>query len=145
MLLYGRLDQEKGLLRMQQPSVPKKSFRHAVRIFKLLKKFENPYLLNAQGVLTPCTHSPLLCHRHLQRSYLTVWAVADATAPDGGKLLALFAVLALLVGDAAAGLAGRLARGLALAAAAVLGAVTQIAGIERLDMFHRCSLHISFA
>ena len=50
------------------------------------------------------------------------------------KLLIL--VLALLVGDAAAGLAGRLAGGLALAAAAVLGALAQIAGLDGLNMLH---------
>ena len=48
----------------------------------------------------------------------------------------LILVLALLVGDAAAGLAGRLAGGLALAAAAVLGALAQIAGLDGLNMLH---------
>ena len=45
-------------------------------------------------------------------------------------------ILALLVGHAAAGLTGRLARGLAFAAAAVLCALTEIAGLEGLDSFH---------
>jgi hypothetical protein len=45
-------------------------------------------------------------------------------------------VLALLVGNTAAGLAGRLARGLALAAAAIGSAVTEIAGLQGDDMFH---------
>ena len=45
-------------------------------------------------------------------------------------------VLAVLVGDAAAGLAGGLARGLALAAAAVLGALAEIAGLEGGDLDH---------
>ena len=58
---------------------------------------------------------------------------------EGGvfqKISLLILVLALLVGDAAAGLAGRLAGGLALAAAAVLGALAQIAGLDGLDMLH---------
>ena len=50
------------------------------------------------------------------------------------KLLIL--VLALLVGDAAAGLAGRLAGGLALAAAAVLGALAQVLGLQGLNVAH---------
>ena len=41
-----------------------------------------------------------------------------------------------LVGNATAGLAGRLARGLAFAATAVLGAFAQIAGSESFDSFH---------
>jgi hypothetical protein len=48
----------------------------------------------------------------------------------------LVLVLALLVGNTAAGLAGRLAGGLALAAAAVLGAGAQIAGLNGLNSFH---------
>ena len=44
--------------------------------------------------------------------------------------------LALLVGNAAAGLASRLAGSLALAAAAVLGAVAQVTGLDSLDVFH---------
>ena len=51
-------------------------------------------------------------------------------------LLQLLAVLAGLVGNAAAGLAGRLTRSLALAAATVLGAVTQITGLDGYDMLH---------
>ena len=47
-----------------------------------------------------------------------------------------FLVLALLVGNAAAGLAGGLAGSLALAAAAVLGALAQVAGLKSLDSFH---------
>jgi hypothetical protein len=45
-------------------------------------------------------------------------------------------VLAVLVGDAAAGLAGGLARGLALAAAAVLGALAEVAGLKGGDLDH---------
>ena len=52
------------------------------------------------------------------------------------KLLAFLIAFALLVCDAAAGLAGRLAGGLALAAAAVLGAVAEVAGFQSLDMLH---------
>lgn len=52
------------------------------------------------------------------------------------ELLGLLGVLALLVGDAAAGLASGLAGSLALAAAALLGALAQIAGLDGLDMTH---------
>mgnify|MGYP006974415236 CR=1 FL=1 len=57
------------------------------------------------------------------------------------QLLALLGVLTLLVCNAAAGLASRLAGSLALAAAAVLCAVAQITGLDRLDMFHDSNLH----
>ena len=53
-------------------------------------------------------------------------------------------ILALLVSNAAAGLASRLAGGLALAAAAVLCAVAQIASFDGLDMFHRIILQKVF-
>jgi hypothetical protein len=52
-------------------------------------------------------------------------------------------VLALLVGNTTAGLAGRLARGLALTAAAVLGAVAQILGFDGLDTLHNFTFCIS--
>ena len=52
------------------------------------------------------------------------------------ELLALLCVLALLVSDAAACLASRLARGLAFAASAVLCAVAEITSFESLDMLH---------
>ena len=64
----------------------------------------------------------------------------DLTAYE--KLLVLALVLALLVGNAAAGLASRLARGLALAAAAILGALAQIPGLQGLDMSHGFLLHL---
>ena len=47
-----------------------------------------------------------------------------------------------MVCNTAAGLAGRLAGGLALAAAAVLGAVAQIAGLDGLDMLHGFTFYI---
>ena len=56
------------------------------------------------------------------------------------QLLALSGVLALLVGNAAAGLAGGLARSLAFAAAAVLGAVAQVAGFNGFDTIHNNDL-----
>ena len=72
--------------------------------------------------------------------------------PEGGSMFALrtkatlrkvpesrgreLLILALLIGDAAAGLAGRLAGGLALAAAAVLRALAHVAGFDGLDSFH---------
>ena len=52
------------------------------------------------------------------------------------KHLFLFAVFALLVYNAAGGFAGRLAGGLALAAAAVGGALLQSRAVERLHMLH---------
>ena len=53
------------------------------------------------------------------------------------QLLALsLCVLALLVSDATAGLASRLARCLALAATAVLSAVAKIACFNSLNVFH---------
>ena len=51
-------------------------------------------------------------------------------------LLALLGALALLVRDAAAGLASRLAGSLALAAATLLCALAQVAGLNGLDMLH---------
>ena len=50
-----------------------------------------------------------------------------------GRLLGL----ALLIGNAAAGLASGLAGSLALAAAAVLGAVAQVLGLQSLDVLHK--------
>ena len=51
-------------------------------------------------------------------------------------LLALLGALALLVSDAAAGLASGLAGSLALAAATLLCALAQVAGLNGLDMLH---------
>ena len=51
-------------------------------------------------------------------------------------LLLLLCIFALLVGDTAAGLACGLAGSLALAASAILGALTQVASLDGLDMFH---------
>ena len=48
--------------------------------------------------------------------------------------------LALLVCNAAAGLASRLAGGLALAAATVLSALAQVTGFQSLDSFHNSNL-----
>jgi len=67
----------------------------------------------------------------------------ESTAFQRLQLL-LFGVLALLVGNAAAGLASGLAGSLALAAAAVLGAVTQVTGLDGLDMFHDSTSTKSF-
>ena len=61
--------------------------------------------------------------------------------PTGGIFLLVVLVLASLVGNATGSLAGRLARGLALAAAAVLRTLAQIAGSNRNNMFHLNSLH----
>ena len=57
------------------------------------------------------------------------------------QLLALLGVLALLVCDAAAGLASGLAGGLALTTTTVLSAVAQVASLNSLDMFHNFTFH----
>ena len=57
------------------------------------------------------------------------------------QLLALLSALALLVCNAAAGLASRLAGGLALTTTAVLSAVAQVASLDGLDMFHGFTFH----
>ena len=54
----------------------------------------------------------------------------------GMQLLAGLRALALLVGNAAAGLASGLARSLALTAAAFFCALTQVASLDGLDMLH---------
>ncbi len=59
--------------------------------------------------------------------------------PSGGifqKKLFLVLAFALLIGDAAAGLASGLTGSLAFAATAVLGARTEIFGLDGLDMLH---------
>ena len=57
-------------------------------------------------------------------------------------LLAFLGVFALLVGNAAAGLAGRLAGSLAFAAAAILRALAQIAGLDGLNVLHNSTSRI---
>ena len=52
------------------------------------------------------------------------------------RSFAFFLVFALLVCYAAARFAGRLTRGLAFAAAAVLRAFAKVAGLYSFDMFH---------
>ena len=70
--------------------------------------------------------------------------------PDGGILHAStkknrnsVLVLALLIGNAAAGLASRLARGLALAASAVLCAFAKVLRIQSLNVLHNKILRFS--
>ena len=58
----------------------------------------------------------------------------------GGIFSFHFLLLALLVCNAAAGLASRLAGGLALAAATVLSALAQVTGFQSLDSFHNSNL-----
>ena len=62
--------------------------------------------------------------------------------PEGGKFVELL-VLALLISNAAAGLASGLAGSLALAAAAVLGALAHVAGFKSLDSLHNRDLQFS--
>ena len=54
--------------------------------------------------------------------------------------VSLLCVLAQLVGNAAAGLASRLAGGLALPTAAILSAGTQVPCLNGLDSFHNTVL-----
>ena len=49
-------------------------------------------------------------------------------------------LLALLVGNTAAGLAGRLAGSLAFAATAILRALAQVPGLDGLDVLHDSNL-----
>ena len=58
------------------------------------------------------------------------------------QLLAFLYALTLLVCNTAAGLACRLAGGLALATAAVLGTVAQVTGLNGLDVFHNFTFRI---
>ena len=67
-----------------------------------------------------------------------------AAASYNSKLFALFIALALLICNTTTGLAGRLAGSLALAAATVLCALAQIAGLNGLDMLHDSNLHRNF-
>ena len=60
------------------------------------------------------------------------------------RLFAFLFVFALLVSDAAAGLASRLAGGLAFAASAVLGAFAEVTSIEGLDMLHNILQRFKF-
>ena len=53
-----------------------------------------------------------------------------------GFLLFLLGVLALLISNTATGLASRLAGSLALAAATVLSALTQVTSLKSLNSFH---------
>ena len=52
------------------------------------------------------------------------------------KRVLLLLVFALLIGNAAAGLASGLARGLAFAATAVLSALAKVLGFDCLDVLH---------
>ena len=55
---------------------------------------------------------------------------------SGYGLLGSLLALALLISNTAAGLASRLARGLALAASTVLCALAKVLGLNSLDVFH---------
>ena len=58
------------------------------------------------------------------------------------QLLAFLGALALLICNTTAGLASRLAGSLALATAAVLSALAQVAGFDSSDVFHEIHLII---
>ena len=59
---------------------------------------------------------------------------------SGYGLLGSLLALALLISNTAAGLASRLARGLALAASTVLCALAKVLRLNSLDMLHNFSL-----
>ena len=55
---YKGPPKQKAARKSGRLSVSKKSFRHAVRIFKLSKKFKNTCRLNAKGAFCPLHTSP---------------------------------------------------------------------------------------
>jgi hypothetical protein len=77
----------------------------------------------------------------MYHNYFPLSYIIKNAALTGGIFCLQLLALAGLVGDAAAGLAGRLAGSLALTAAAVLGAVTQVASLNGNDMLHSRYLH----
>jgi hypothetical protein len=76
----------------------------------------------------------LITMYHLFNLLYVKRAAADAPAHFIGLLL--IGVLALLICNSAAGLASRLARGLALAATAVLCALAKVLSIKGLNTLH---------
>ena len=68
-----------------------------------------------------------------------------SAAFGGMQLLALLGALALLVCNAAAGLASRLAGGLALAATTVLSTVTKVTSFNSLNVFHSFTSYIQIS
>ena len=78
--------------------------------------------------------------RPVERVRIILFRLMKNAAEPGGivgmQLLDFLGALALLICDTAAGLASRLARGLALAAAAVLCAFAEVTSIESLNSFH---------
>ena len=75
----------------------------------------------------------------MSHASLNAWLkVKDDLAQAGYRLFRVL-VLAGLVGNTTAGLACALAGGLALAAAAVLGALLHVRGRIGLDMFQGCT------
>ena len=75
-----------------------------------------------------------------------IFSFAEKMPPESAafryvQLLAFLGALALLICDTAAGLASGLAGSLAFAATAILRALTQIAGLDGLDMLHNSNLH----
>ena len=75
-------------------------------------------------------------------SPIKVKGVADFATPLKTKLLVL--ILALLICNAARGLASRLARGLALATATVLNGLCNILSFDSIDSLHYCNPPIRF-
>jgi len=84
--------------------------------------------------------------RPVERVRIILFRLMKNAAEPGGivgmQLLDFLGALALLICDTAAGLASRLARGLALAAAAVLCAFAQVAGLNSFDVLH--NFHLSY-
>ncbi len=98
----------------------------------------SPSVSFADGSLVRGSH--VLCksaHIHKNRTVADEYiATALFCITIFKNLVLLFLVLALLVCNTAAGLAGRLAGSLALAAATLLCALTHVTGIKGLDSFH---------
>ena len=64
-------------------SVSKKSFRHAVRIFKLSKKFKNTCRLNAKGAFCPLHTSPAALSQTFSARFFDSLTGGDIPARTG--------------------------------------------------------------
>ena len=69
-----------------RPSVSKKSFRHAGRIFKLSKKFKNTCRLNAKGAFCPLHTSPAaLSQTSSARFFDSLWRGVGTPPYEPGR------------------------------------------------------------
>ena len=100
-----------------------------------------------RGTARVCAQKYIKIYKNAPKNALTKNAARRRHfVPIGERLVFLFFILALLICYAAARLASGLARGLALAAAAVFGAFAKVFRVQRLDTFHshRPPIKISF-